>query len=53
MKKSKYNIVVPYKDETILLFNTLTGAFIRIPEKKYNTTNEVLIKNKFVVPKEK
>ncbi len=52
MKKSKYNIVVPYKDETILLFNTLTGAFIRIPEKKYNTTNEVLIKNKFVVPKE-
>lgn len=51
MKLSEYNFVVPTKEEKIIVFNTLSGAIIRIPESAYTIDNEALVANKFVVPK--
>lgn len=39
MKFSKYNIVVPYKDNTCIVFNTLNGTLVRMDSQDYNLQN--------------
>ena len=49
MKLSSYNIVIPYKDNKYLLFNTISSAFALVDSSQYVSTNEDLIKGGFLV----
>lgn len=40
MKESYYNLSVPYDSETLLMYNTLTGKLISMPQKKVLTVQE-------------
>ncbi len=51
MKLSNYNFEIPIKDNKLIVFNTLTGAIVRIPRHAYTTKNIALINHRFVVPK--
>ena len=49
MKFSYYNIVIPYKNDDYLLFNTANGAFARVAPSCYKIDNDKLINEGFVI----
>ena len=51
MKMSDYNIEIPIKDNRMIVFNSLSGAILKLPSDAYTTDNDMLIRHKFVVPK--
>ncbi|MDE7370036.1 MAG: hypothetical protein K2N08_09795, partial [Muribaculaceae bacterium] len=51
MKMSDYNIEIPIKDNHLIVFNSISGAILKLSRQAYTIENAMLIKHKFVVPK--
>lgn len=49
MKFSKYNIIVPAEQGNIIVYNTLSGAVIKIASERYQENNIILISKGMVV----
>ena len=49
MKFSKYNIIVPAEQGNIIVYNTLSGAVIKIASERYQENNKILISKGMVV----
>ncbi|MDE5857250.1 MAG: radical SAM protein [Muribaculaceae bacterium] len=48
---SDYNIEIPIKDNHLIVFNSISGAILKLSRQAYTIENAMLIKHKFVVPK--